>query len=355
MKRCFLTGGVLLFMILWGATGCGGPKAPTPGGDTSEPPDRMADGPGMVYTPEDQTPFAGTWRDVDSIVVLEIEGQGAYERSHMKAMVNGEPVFESEVWVHASGNVKLTQDHKDILPPEPFRTLIFSPNANAFVVYLTSEEIFLLTKEKADGTVEPAAADPFGLLGTPAPNEDYVRDGPGTFYTPEDQTPFVGTWQSRDGAIVMEVTNSGAFEEKSQMCLSVNGKPDFEAEMWVCSTGHVELSRGGEKISISGTFCDLRFSAGENAFYGYLTDGGTIWLTRDGAECSEKDMVYSQQSQQSEQAQRAWVCPGCKTENTGKFCTECGSLPPAACEKCGWRPADGKVSAYCPECGSRLK
>lgn len=48
-----------------------------PGGDASEPPDRMADGPGMVYTSEDQTPFAGTWRDADSTVVLEIEGQGA--------------------------------------------------------------------------------------------------------------------------------------------------------------------------------------------------------------------------------------------------------------------------------------
>ncbi len=73
-----------------------------------------------------------------------------------------------------------------------------------------------------------------------------MRDGPGTFYTPEDQTLFIGTWQSRDGTIVMEVTNSGAFEETSQMCLSVNGKPDFEAEMWVYSTGHVELS-GREK------------------------------------------------------------------------------------------------------------
>lgn len=187
MKRQFWTGGVLLIMILWGLTGCGGPKAPMPGGDASEPPDRMADGPGMVYTPEDQTPFAGTWRDADSTVVLEIEGQGAGERSRMKATVNGEPTFEAEVWVHASGNVKLTKDHKDILPPEPFRTLIFSPSANAFVVYLTSEEIFLLTKEMEDGTVESVTADPFGLLGGPTPNEDYVRDGPGTFYTPEDQ------------------------------------------------------------------------------------------------------------------------------------------------------------------------
>ena len=83
MKRQFWTGGVLLIMILWGLTGCGGPKAPMPGGDASEPPDRMADGPGMVYTSEDQTPFAGTWRDADSTVVLEIEGQGAGERSRI--------------------------------------------------------------------------------------------------------------------------------------------------------------------------------------------------------------------------------------------------------------------------------
>ena len=140
------------------------------------------------------------------------------------------------------------------------------------------------------------------------------------------------------------------------MCLSVNGKPDFEAEMWVYSTGHVELSRGKEKLSISGTFCDLRFSTVENAFYGYLTGNrGTIWLTKDGAECGEKDVIHAEQPRQSEQPAEAWVCPGCKTENTGKFCTECGALRPAACGKCGWQPVDGKLSIYCPECGSRLK
>lgn len=202
----------------------------------------------------------------------------------------------------------------------------------------------------------------FGMMGCggpqPTPDGDppnHMLDGPGMMYTPEDQTPFAGTWQSRDGTIVMEVTNSGRLEETSQMSLSVNGKPDFEAEMWVYSTGHVELSRGGKKVSISGTFRSLRFSTGENAFYGCFADGGSIWLTKDGVECSEKDVFYTQQSQQSEQVQRAWVCPGCKTENTGKFCTECGSLPPASCEKCGWRSADGNISAYCPECGERLK
>lgn len=177
MKRQFWTGGVLLIMILWGLTGCGGQR-PRCLAVTHQNRRRMADGPGMVYTPEDQTPFAGTWRDADSTVVLEIEGQDVGEQSAMKATVNGEPAFEAEVWVHASGNVKLTKDHKDILPPEPFRTLIFSPSANAFVVYLTSEEIFLLTKEMEDGTVESVTADPFGLLGGPIPTRTMCGTAP---------------------------------------------------------------------------------------------------------------------------------------------------------------------------------
>lgn len=201
-----------------------------------------------------------------------------------------------------------------------------------------------------------------GMTGCGGPKEpppEHMLDGPDMMYTPEDQTPYAGTWQSRDGTIVMKVERGGGAESESDMSLSVNGEPEFEAKLWVYSTGHVELSRDGKKLSISGTFCDLRFSTVENAFYGYLTGNlGTIWLTKDGAECGEKDVVHPQrpqQPQQPEQLSKAWACPGCKTENTGKFCTECGSLPPAACEKCGWRPADGKVSAYCPECGSRLK
>ena len=56
-----------------------------------------------------------------------------------------------------------------------------------------------------------------------------------------------------------------------------------------------------------------------------------------------------------EQSARVWVCPDCKTENEGNFCTECGGVRPAACGKCGWQPTDGRPSVYCPECGSRLK
>ena len=112
-----------------------------------------------------------------------------------------------------------------------------------------------------------------GMTGCGGPKEplpEHMLDGPDMMYTPEDQTPYAGTWQSRDGTIVMKVERGGGAESKSDMSLSVNGEPEFEAKLWVYSTGHVELLRGKEKVTISGTFCNLRFSTSENAFYGYL-------------------------------------------------------------------------------------
>ena len=117
-----------------------------------------------------------------------------------------------------------------------------------------------------------------GITGCGGPKEpppEHMLDGPDMMYTPEDQTPYAGTWQSRDGTIVMKVERGGGAESESDMSLSVNGEPEFEAKMWVYSTGHVELLRGKEKVTISGTFCNLRFSTSENAFYGYLT-GNTV-------------------------------------------------------------------------------
>ena len=49
----------------------------------------------------------------------------------------------------------------------------------------------------------------------------------------------------------------------------------------------------------------------------------------------------------------AWTC-SCGTENTGKFCSECGKPRPqgSTCPKCGWHSEE--AVKFCPECGAKL-
>lgn len=80
-------GGVLLVMMLFGTLGCGKKRGPVTGG--------MVDGPGMMYTPEDQSPFAGKWQSRDGSIVMEVESSDPFESSRIQVFVDGEPDFES--------------------------------------------------------------------------------------------------------------------------------------------------------------------------------------------------------------------------------------------------------------------
>lgn len=62
-------GGVLLVMMLFGTLGCGKKRGPVTGG--------MVDGPGMMYTPEDQSPFAGKWQSRDDSGLIWLTRDGA--------------------------------------------------------------------------------------------------------------------------------------------------------------------------------------------------------------------------------------------------------------------------------------
>ena len=198
-----------------------------------------------------------------------------------------------------------------------------------------------------------------GMTGCGGPKEpppEHMLDGPDMMYTPEDQTPYAGTWQSRDGTIVMKVERGGGAESESDMSLSVNGEPEFEAKMWVYSTGQVELfARKGEGYDLRNVLqFALQHERKRLLRLSYRQHGDD--LADEGRHgMQRKDVIYTERSEQPEQSARVWVCPDCKTENEGNFCTECGGVRPAACGKCGWQPTDGRPSVYCPECGSRLK
>lgn len=72
---------------------------------------------------------------------------------------------------------------------------------------------------------------------------------------------------------------------------------------------------------------------------------------------------YQQPIQKSVQATGMWVCSNCGTQNTGKFCQNCGSVQPQTnaypsgartyrCDKCGWTPTDNtNIPKFCPQCG----
>lgn len=77
-----------------------------------------------------------------------------------------------------------------------------------------------------------------------------------------------------------------------------------------------------------------------------------------------QQQYQNNQYQQPMQAAAAmWVCSNCGTNNSGRFCQNCGSVQPQTnaystggrryrCDKCGWVPTDNSnPPKFCPQCG----
>lgn len=104
-------------------------------------------------------------------------------------------------------------------------------------------------------------------------------------------------------------------------------------------------------ISLDGTLITGRTTEGEYVLYRVT---GSVEETKAPETTEEVENVPVQVETPVNDG--SWKCTCGKTDNTGKFCPECGSARPeekVKCESCGYEP-DGETPKFCPECGHKF-
>lgn len=78
------------------------------------------------------------------------------------------------------------------------------------------------------------------------------------------------------------------------------------------------------------------------------------WKCGCGTENTGKFCVNCGEKKPEPVVTGEWICE-CGNRNTGKFCPNCGTKKPEKkvlkCDKCGWVAAEGQITKFCPECG----
>lgn len=119
---------------------------------------------------------------------------------------------------------------------------------------------------------------------------------------------------------------------------------------------------GNEVVALNGDYdssYDLSVSNDGTLIVGYLGSRQyRVYNLEHSAEAAAPTPASetAQPDASAEPEQTGWTCPGCETENSGNFCTSCGTARPeegVSCGKCGYVP-EGETPNFCPNCGTKM-
>ena len=158
-------------------------------------------------------------------------------------------------------------------------------------------------------------------------------------------------WKKLRGMEIVSVALSGiSYTDDSQKLINMRNQGAMLGDAAV-REGYVQgaVARGLEAAGSNS-------GGAMNAFMGMNMGGQNL------ANFSQTNQAQMAQEQTKNATQATWNCPKCATENTGKFCSNCGQSKPVpesapseikmACNACGAvvNLAAG-VPKFCPECG----
>lgn len=158
-------------------------------------------------------------------------------------------------------------------------------------------------------------------------------------------------WKKLRGMEIVSVALSGiSYTDDSQKLINMRNQGAMLGDAAV-REGYVQgaVARGLEAAGSNS-------GGAMNAFMGMNMGGQNL------ANFSQTNQAQMVQEQTKNATQATWNCPKCATENTGKFCSNCGQSKPVpesapseikmACNACGAvvNLAAG-VPKFCPECG----
>ncbi|MGX7025896.1 SPFH domain-containing protein [Vagococcus hydrophili] len=163
-------------------------------------------------------------------------------------------------------------------------------------------------------------------------------------------------WQTLRGMEVVSVgVSSISYTDDSKELINMRNK------------GAMLGDAGIREGFVQGSIAEGMKDAGSNAngsmagFMGMQAGmGATGNYFSQASQTNQQQMEQQQAAQQTQNSADTWTCPSDQTENTGKFCSECGGSKPVAssggiqmkCSNCHEViTVSGQMPKFCPECG----